>query len=160
MIERICPTCLAYMRLDKLIGWLRCPACGFCKKEEKSMISLNELMGDNKYEDLPDELKKNAEELLRKVNLFRKEYGQPMYVTSGYRTLEHNISIGGAKDSAHCHCQAIDFKDVDGKLKEFIEKDTSILERYGLYQENPERTKTWIHLQSREIPSGNRIFNP
>jgi uncharacterized protein YcbK (DUF882 family) len=129
-------------------------------KEAKSMITIQEMMGDNKYDDLSEELKRNAEEQLRRVNLFRKEYGIPMIVNSGYRTPEHNAAIGGAKNSSHCTCQAIDFRDNDNKLKEFIAKDPAILERCDLYMEAPESTPTWVHLQSRVIPSGKRVFKP
>lgn len=158
--EQTCEKCLAWMLHDKYIGWLKCLSCSFMKKGSKSMISLQELMDNNKYENLSDELKKNSEELLKRVNLFRTEYGKPMYVVSGYRTPEHNTEIKGAKNSAHCQCQAIDFKDVDGKLKEFIVKDPEILVRCDLYMEHPDSTPSWVHLQSRVISSGNRIFKP
>lgn len=160
MIERICLICLSYMYLDKLDGWLRCPSCSFMKKESKSMISLQEMMGDNKFEELSEELQNNARDLLVRVNKFRAEYGIPMYVTSGYRTAEHNVKVGGSKNSAHCQCKAIDFKDNDGKLKEFIATDPAILERCDLYMEAPESTPTWVHLSSRLPNSGNRIFKP
>lgn len=146
------------MNLDRLVGWLRCPSCGFMLKEKTSMISMQELLGDNKIEDLTPELMNNAQELLRRVNLFRTEYGIPMYINSGYRTIEHNAAIGGAKNSAHCHCQAIDFRDDDGLLKKYIVQHPNILEECDLYQEDPDRTPTWVHLQSRVIPSGKRIF--
>lgn len=158
--EQICSICLAYMTGDKLIGWLRCPCCGFCKKEKLSMITLQEMMGDNKYDDLSDELKKNAEETLKRVNLFRKEYNKPMFVNSGYRTPEHNAAIGGSKNSAHCYCQAIDFKDNDGQIKDFIANDVNILDRCDLYMEDPSITKTWVHLSIRPTKSGKRIFLP
>lgn len=160
MLERICSTCFSYMYLHELVGWLKCPSCGGMKKENKSMISLQEMMGPNNYDDLSDELKANAIEQLRRVNLFRTEYGIPMIVDSGYRTPEHNAAIGGAKDSSHCTCQAIDFRDTDNKLKEFIAKDPTILDRCDLYMEDPSTTTDWIHLQSRVIPSGKRIFMP
>lgn len=158
MNERICPTCFGYMYLSELKGWIKCPACSFMKKEAASMITLKELLGDNKQSDLNPELLNNANDLLIRLNKFRAEYGIPMIVNSGYRTEAHNAEIGGAKNSSHCHCQAADFKDNDGLIKKFIEKDPDILIRCDLYQEDPEATKTWVHLQSRAIPSGKRIF--
>lgn len=159
-LERICQTCKAYMYLHELQGWLKCPSCGNMIKEGKSMISLKELLGDNKLEDLTPEMQANATELLRRVNLFRAEYGKPMYVTSGYRSPEHNAKIGGAKSSSHMSCQALDFRDGDKKLKEFIANDPAILERCDLYMEHPDHTETWVHLSSRKTASGNRIFKP
>lgn len=157
--EKICDYCLAYMNEDQP-GWLRCPSCGFMRKGKKSMISLKEMLKDNKWEDLSQELKDNTEELLKRVNKFREIYGIPMYVNSGYRTVEHNAAIGGAKNSSHCTCQAMDFKDNDGLLKKYIAEHPEILEQCDLYMEAPEATLTWVHLSSRKPPSGNRVFNP
>lgn len=33
----------------------------------------------------------------------------PMHITSGYRCPEHNAAVGGATDSQHIHCKALDF---------------------------------------------------
>jgi len=159
-LERICQTCLAFMYLHELEGWLKCPACGWMRKEGKSMISLKEILGDTKQQDLPQELQDNLLELNRRVNLFRAEYGKPMIVTSGYRTPEHNAAIGGAKSSSHMSCQAVDFRDGDKALKEFIAKDPDILVRCDLYMEHPDHTPQWLHLQSRPTKSGNRVFKP
>lgn len=158
--ERVCQTCLSFMYMHELKGWLKCPSCGFMKKESKSMISLKELLGDTKQEDLTPELLANATDLLVRLNKFRAEYGKPMYVNSGYRSPEYNATIGGSKGSSHMSCQACDFKDNDGELKKFIANDPEILVRCDLYMEAPESTPTWVHLQSRVIKSGNRIFKP
>lgn len=40
-------------------------------------------------------------------------YGQPLNVTSGYRSPEHNAAVGGAKGSQHMHGNAVDI-DVSG----------------------------------------------
>lgn len=160
MNERICPICLSYMYMPELKGWLKCPSCSFMKKEANSMIVLKELLGDNKLEDLTPDLLNNANDLLIRLNKFRVEYKIPMIVNSGYRTEAHNAEIGGAKNSSHCHCQAADFRDNDGLIKKFIENDPDVLVRCDLYQEDPLATKTWVHLQSRVTPSGNRVFKP
>ncbi len=125
------------------------------------MITIQEfLMGRIKFDDLSDTLKSNTNDLLVKLNKFRSKYGKPMIVTSGYRPESVNSSIGGAKKSAHIECQACDFSDKDGKLKEFILNNASILEECDLYMEHPDNTPTWVHLQSRKTKSGSRIFKP
>jgi hypothetical protein len=159
--EQVCEVCLSWMLGDKLVGWLRCLSCGNMKKEAKSMISMQELLqGHSTVEALDPTLLANAQELLVRLNKFRTIYGIPMVVTSGYRPPEYNTKIGGAKDSAHCFCMACDFKDDDGKLFEFIKQNQNILEDCNLYMEDPRWCPNWIHLQSRIIPSGNRIFCP
>lgn len=38
----------------------------------------------------------------------REAMGGPLEITSGYRTVEHNAAIGGAKNSDHCFGRAAD----------------------------------------------------
>lgn len=144
---------------NSLVGWLKCPACSFMKKEESAMITIEELlMKRAKFEDLSEELQKNAMDLVEKLNKFRKAYGQPMYVSSGYRPPEINKKIGGGSKSAHMSLQACDFADADGKIFEFIKSDPTILEKCGLWMEDPQWAISWVHLQSR--PASKRIFIP
>lgn len=158
-IERMCSKCHSYMLIDSLKGWLKCPSCGYMKKEATSMVTLDEiLMSRAKFLELPEDLQKNAETLLIAVNKFRAEYGKPMIVTSGYRPANiNNATEGASKRSAHMSLQACDFKD-NGELFEFIKNDPLIIERCGLYMEDPRWTATWIHLQIR--PTSKRIFLP
>lgn len=156
--ERVCEKCLSYMLNDKLAGWLKCPGCSYMKKEALSMITLEEiLMGRAKFDELSEDLQKNGEELVRRLNLFRAEFGKPMYVTSGYRPAAQNAAAGGAKKSAHLTLEACDFRD-NGELFEFIKADPKVLERCDLYLEAPEYTNNWIHLQIRK--ASKRIFIP
>ena len=159
MHEKICPHCLSYMSDSELLGWMRCPACSFMIKKVKSMITMQELLMNRvKFEDLPADIQANGKDLLEKLNKFRKEYGQPMYVVSGYRRPEDNAATNGAKLSAHLSLQACDFKDSDGKLFEFIKKDPKVLDRCDLYMEDAQWTPNWIHLQNRKAST--RIFIP
>jgi len=157
--ERTCDLCLSYMILKDIPGWLKCPSCGFHKKEELSMITMRELlMGRAKFEDLPEEIQKNGQVLLERLNKFRAEYGKPMYVSSGYRPPAANAAAGGAIGSAHLTLQACDFRDADGKLFEFIKSDPTILDRCDLYMEDARWSPVWIHMQVR--PASKRIFIP
>jgi zinc D-Ala-D-Ala carboxypeptidase len=119
------------------------------------MIERDEIL---KTQTCPPELEINLYNLLIALNKFRAIYGIPMIVTSGYRTPEHNVAIGGAKNSAHCLCMAADFADKDRSLCNWILRNESILEQCGLWMEDPDVTTTWVHLQIR--PTINRIFIP
>lgn len=119
------------------------------------MISRDEIL---KGQICPQQYELNLENLLIALNKFRSLYGSPMIVTSGYRTPEHNLSIGGAKDSSHLYCQAADFADKDRKLCEWIISHPMSLIECGLWQEDPEHTKSWLHLQTR--PALHRVFIP
>lgn len=123
------------------------------------MISDHEiLMGRQKEYPLDEDQKKNLKALRNAVNAFRKAYGKPMYVSSGYRPGKYNKAAGGASKSAHLTCEAVDFEDNSGKIKQFIKDNPSILEDCGLYMEHPDNTPTWVHLQTRKTK--NRIFKP
>ncbi len=121
------------------------------------MISRDEvLMGRDKEYPLSADLEINLTKLLEAVNKLRAAYGKPMYVSSGYRPGHYNKDAGGATNSAHCLCMAVDFHDVDGAIKSWITED--ILVECGLWQESPQSTPTWVHVQIR--PTHNRVFNP
>lgn len=121
------------------------------------MISRDEiLMGRDKEYSLSQVLEDNLKLSLAAVNKLRTLYGKPMYVSSGYRPGHYNKDAGGAKNSPHLTCQAVDFHDADGALKAWI--TVEILEECGLWQEDPSRTPTWLHVDIR--PRANRVFNP
>lgn len=123
------------------------------------MITRDEvLMGRDREYPLSHELEGNLIRLLLALDIFRAAYRRPMYVSSGYRPGHYNTAAGGAEKSAHPQCEACDFHDPDGALKHFALANLELLERAGLYMEEPARTPTWIHLQTRPTPY--RIFTP
>lgn len=127
------------------------------------MITKDEiLMGRDKLYPLNEEQKNNLEKLLVAVNKLRALYGEPMYVSSGYRPGTFNMKAGGGKKSAHLTCEAVDFKDADRKLTKFCTDE--ILEHCGLWMESPDVATTWLHVQLREPKSRwngrKRVFIP
>jgi len=65
-------------------------------------------------EDAPERVKENARYLCREIlEKVRDKYGQPVFVTSGYREPRHNHAVGGKASSFHLYemdrCAA-DFK--------------------------------------------------
>lgn len=113
---------------------------------------------------LSEELEANLEKLLIALNRVRIAYGRPMSVSSGYRPGHFNIDAHGAPNSAHITCEACDFADNDGSLDQFCQENQKLLESCGLWQENPDNTPGWLHLDIRVRPvrTGNtpRTFNP
>lgn len=123
------------------------------------MITREEILMNREVEfPLDEKLEANLAKLLIAVNKFRTIYGIPMSVSSGYRPGKYNKAAGGSLKSSHLTCEAVDFKDVDGKIKLFCLQNIKVLEECGLYMEDPANTITWAHLQVR--PTKNRIFKP
>lgn len=107
---------------------------------------------------LPDGIISNLMELRARLN--QLGFKPPRVFTCTYRSPEHNARVGGAKKSSHLTGCACDIADADGKLAEYILSNVSKLEELGLYAENPEKTKGWVHLQTVAPKSGRRIFKP
>ena len=156
---------------QELSNWKKCSSCGFCiKMERKFMITLKELNPTNSP--VSEEIQKNMDDLLIKLNKFRTAYSIPMKVTSGLRTMSDHERIYKSindkrKDkgldpikipmgSAHLNGLACDFADPQGTLYNWAFSNQKLLEEIGLWAEAD--TEGWLHLQSR--PAHNRFFKP
>jgi len=53
--------------------------------------------------------------MVNKLQMIRNHFGNPVTITSGFRSFEHNQKIGGAKYSQHQYGRAVDFvvKDIE-----------------------------------------------
>lgn len=134
------------------------------------MITMNELLSNQAtFDSLDNDVQENLNQLFLKVNIVRKEYGKPMIVTSGLRTKKHHLEIYARKGiyppkvpmkSNHLFGRAVDFADGDGKLKKWILENIALMEEIGLWMEDFNATKTWVHFQINPPKSGNRFFKP
>ena len=123
------------------------------------MITAEEiLMGRDEQYPLDEQQKANLLDLLPRLNFLRARYGKPMVVSSGYRPLPINKKVGGAKNSAHVACQAVDFFDHTGELAQWCKEHLDLLNQLGLYMEDPRYTVGWLHLQAR--PTRRNPFAP
>jgi hypothetical protein len=117
------------------------------------MITRDEiLMGRDKDHPLTPELESNLSDLLIKINKIRSAYGKPLIVSSGYRPGSFNTAAGGAKRSLHMICKAIDFKDPKGEIDAWCDANQDLLESLGMWQEHPDATKNWCHLDIGDRP--------
>jgi uncharacterized protein YcbK (DUF882 family) len=93
----------------------------------------------------------NAKTLLDKVNNFLKELGiQSVEVSSGFRPSDVNSSLpNSAKKSLHMIGSAIDLADADGSLDSLVNANDALLKKYGLWQESPQSTRGWCHLDCK-----------
>jgi len=61
------------------------------------------------------------EEFMKKLIALRKEFNQPMYITSGYRDGAYNEVVGGGKTSAHLTGKAVDVACYGNKAYKLIQ---------------------------------------
>lgn len=107
----------------------------------------------------------NAVLLLAKVNEFLADFldhfpEETIRMSSGYRSREHNLNVGGALDSNHMKGRAVDVADYSRNLAKFCLQNIPRLEQLGLYCEDLRVTKNWVHFQSTPPKSGRRFFIP
>lgn len=128
------------------------------------MIKLSEL--NPRKHVTSKEQEQNLIKLCEALNIIRKAWAKPMVITSGLRSWEEHaaiyqkIGLKPPKFSAHLSGEAADVWDRDRELKKFCVENLPLLEKAGLYMEDPTKTLTWVHLQTRPPRSGNRIFLP
>lgn len=117
------------------------------------MISLKDwITSSNTYpereRELTEEIRANAAILMGKISLLLEALAIPgVVVSSGFRPPSVNAKIkNAAKASSHMTGKAVDFADIDGKLKELIRSHPELLRKLGLFMEDPKSTPTWVHL--------------
>lgn len=141
------------------------------------MITLQEL--NPKSYKLDDIQKKNIEILLHRMNQVRLLYNKAMIITSGVRTIDHQISIYKEKavkkewpfqdgkfdiskvplKSMHLIGAACDVLDESGDLMLWCRNNEHHLVAIGLWIEDDPSTPR-VHLQIYPPKSGNRFFKP
>lgn len=116
---------------------------------------------ETKYaNDLTEEVNENATKLLVAVTLFLANYTKPVIMSSGWRPKTYNDKIGGAPSSNHITGLAIDLKDTDNRLFEYVLQNLELAKELGLHFEDKRWTPTWVHIQLKSPKSGKRIFVP
>jgi hypothetical protein len=118
--------------------------------------------------ELTDAIRVNAAVTVEKVNQLLADFyasqpqGSYRTVNSGWRPPEVNAStVGAAKFSRHMTGEACDLSDDDEMLDSWLlVAGRPSLVRIGLWQESPQSTPRWCHVQIVAPASGNRVFIP
>jgi hypothetical protein len=134
------------------------------------MIKLTEL--NPKGFALSDEQAKNLEVLCDRLNVVRKAWGKPMYITSGFRSEADHRRIYKEKaaregksvvrvpmGSQHLKGAAADIFDANGALTRWLKANPDILEKAELWCEDDPATPR-VHFQIFPPKSGKRWFKP
>jgi hypothetical protein len=118
--------------------------------------------------ELTDAIRVNAAVTVDKVNQLLADFyasqpsGSYRTVNSGWRPPEVNASTSGAaRSSRHMTGEACDLSDDDERLDSWLlGSGRPSLVRIGLWQESPQSTPRWCHVQIVAPASGNRVFIP
>jgi len=122
---------------------------GNASESSLSPVDESEYLTENfKYSDfrckdgtpVPEKYKGRIKELALNLQLLRDTIDKPITIISGYRTLEYNTKIGGAKTSQHMECRAADIVvpgmtsiKVSEKIKELIDEGAMVEGGVGVY---------------------------
>ena len=134
------------------------------------MIARQEIVSDEIYDTLEQEIQENIGELLKRINMIRSAYGQPMIVTSGYRTLEQHLAIYAKKGitdkskipmkSKHLYGQAVDISDPGLFVQNWVKENEDYIKKVGLWMEDFGSTPNWVHFQIVPPASKKLYFIP
>lgn len=94
----------------------------------------------------------NLKQLVFKIlDPLREAYGKPIIVNSGYRSVELNRAINGAKSSQHLKGQAAD---ITGESKENNKKLFELIQSLQLPYDQliDEQNFSWIHVSFSDNP--------
>lgn len=123
------------------------------------MITLEEL-NPHKIETTVEQ-KVNMLTLWSRLNKVREAFAKPMLITSGVRDAKLQAAINPkAPNSAHTRGQAADILDLKGVLKTWCNDNVPLLEEIGLWMEDFDYTRAWVHMQTVPPKSGHRFFIP
>lgn len=84
----------------------------------------------------------------------REEIGQPIIITSGYRSRQLNTAIGGSKTSQHCFGQAVDIKVYEMATEDLFQK---VIELDLPYDQIIQEFDSWVHLSYRKNPRKQKL---
>jgi uncharacterized protein YcbK (DUF882 family) len=97
----------------------------------------------------PNEVMNNLVTLAQQLQVLRDHLGKPITITSGYRSKEHNMKIGGALDSFHVRGMAADIQVAGMKPKEVAEAIEKLIKEGKMMEGGIGIYRTWTHYDHR-----------
>lgn len=97
----------------------------------------------------PAEVVQNLSVLAKQLQALRDEVKKPITITSGYRSKEHNLKVGGALDSYHVRGMAADIQIEGMKPKEVAEVIEKLIKEGKMLEGGLGIYNSWIHYDHR-----------
>ena len=98
---------------------------------------------------MPENVKQNVIELAKALQVIRDHLGQPITITSGYRSPAHNKKVGGAPKSTHVSGKGADFRVRDITPADLAAEIEKLIEGGRIPQGGLKAYRTWVHYDIR-----------
>ena len=95
-------------------------------------------------------------ELVRVLQNIRDHFGEPVVITSAYRTAAHNKAVGGAAYSQHLYGKAADIRVTGISVEQVAAYAETLLNGrggIGIYPPGLGRANGWVHVDVRAAKS-------
>lgn len=98
---------------------------------------------------VPKELRPNMFRLAENLEVIRRELAEPVYINSAYRTVSHNMAVGGAARSYHLRCMAADIHCKGATPKQVFNAILYLMETGQIDQGGLKQYSTFVHYDIR-----------
>ena len=124
-------------------------------------LALKDYFKNTNVADVPIKHQQNAQELFKVVESLFLNSGLELIISSGYRSKQRQLDLYRAKGykdseipmlSGHLNGTAIDLVDANGLLDKFCSENQDALRSLGLWQEHPNSTGGWCHIDMLQRP--------
>lgn len=100
---------------------------------------------------MPANVQRNITELAKNLQVLRDAVGLPIRITSGYRSPEHNASVGGAKASTHLTGKGADFAVIGMSPSRVVEVIERLIQEGKMKQGGLKAYSSWVHYDIRGV---------
>jgi len=100
---------------------------------------------------MPENVRQNIVRLANALQVIRDEVKQPITITSGYRSPEHNRAVRGAANSTHLTGLGADFRVANMTPVQVVEVIERLIASGRIPQGGLKAYSTWCHYDIRGI---------
>lgn len=100
---------------------------------------------------VPTHLRSNMVQLANNLERIRRELAEPVYINSAYRTVTHNMAVGGAARSYHLRCMAADIHCTGATPQQVFNTVLYLMDTGQIAQGGLKCYKTFVHYDIRGI---------
>ena len=98
---------------------------------------------------VPARLRPNMIKLAEQLERIRRELNEPLYINSAYRTVPHNMAVGGAARSYHLKCMAADVHCKDATPQQVFNTILYLMDTRQIMQGGLKCYKGFVHYDIR-----------